>query len=83
VADRNAPLGVNASQVTKWRRSVEYLIVDVGMPEPHGKIVWSPRMENATSFSSSESAAAEKDAVASATGITEFEGKWYVVKESK
>jgi hypothetical protein len=47
----------------------------------YGKFVWSPKIENATPFSTLEEADAKKRAVPDATGVIEFNDKWYVVKE--
>jgi len=60
-----------------------YLIVDSSMPELYGKFGWCPRIENATPFSSSADANAEKHVMADATGVIEFNGRWYVIEESK
>ena len=59
---------------------MEYLIVDSGMPKPHGKSIWSPRIENAVPFSCFDDANAEKDAVADETEVIRVNDKWYVVK---
>jgi hypothetical protein len=60
---------------------MHYLIAYSSMPEPYGKFVWSPKIENATPFSSSVAAEAKRSTVADATGVIEHNGGWYVVKE--
>ena len=64
---------------------MEYLTVDVGkakpLSEPYGKTFWSPSPEQATPFGSQGEADAWKKATSDATGVTEFNEKWYVVKE--
>jgi hypothetical protein len=64
---------------------MEYLSVDVGklkpLAEPYGKTFWSPGPEQATPFGSQGEADAWKKATSDATGVTEFNDKWYVVKE--
>ena len=59
---------------------MEYLIVDFGVPKPNEKSIWSPRIENATSFSCVNDADARKDAVEEATDIIRVNNKWYVVR---
>jgi hypothetical protein len=59
---------------------VEYLIVDSGMSKPCGRSIWSPKIENAAPFSSSDSTNVEKDAVADATDVICVNEKRYVVK---
>jgi hypothetical protein len=64
---------------------MEYLSVDLGklkpLPEPYGKTFWSPSPEQATPFGSEGEADVWKKATADATGVTEFNGNWLVVKE--
>jgi hypothetical protein len=60
---------------------MHYLIAYSSMPEPYGKFVWTPNIENATPFSSSVAAEAKRSTVADATGVIEHNGGWYVVKE--
>ena len=60
---------------------MHYLIAYSSMPEPYGKFVWSPKIENATPFSSSVAAEAKRSTVADATGVIELDSKWYVVKD--
>ena len=60
---------------------MQYLIAHSSMPVPHGKFVWSPKIENATPFSSSVAAEAKRSTVADATGVIERYGTWYVVKQ--
>jgi hypothetical protein len=62
---------------------VEYLIVDSCLPGTRAKILWSPRVENATLFSSPEDANYWKNAVVDATDVIAAVGKWYVIKDSK
>jgi hypothetical protein len=61
---------------------MQYLIVDSRMPPPYATLIWSPKIENATRFSSVEDANAAKNAVADATGVIGFNDGWYVVKKS-
>jgi hypothetical protein len=61
----------------------QYLIVDSFMPGSRAKIVWSPRIENATPFSSRANADYWKNAVMDATDVIAAVGKWYVIKDSK
>ncbi len=58
-----------------------YLIVDLTMPNPYGKYIWSPSVPHATSFSTSQDAEAAIRAVPDATGVAEEDGRWYVVKK--
>jgi hypothetical protein len=60
---------------------MQYLIVDSTMPEPYGKFIWSPRIENATWFSSLNDADAARSAVPGATGMMYAKGNWYVIRE--
>ena len=64
---------------------MEYLSVDLGklkpLAEPYGKTFWSPSPEQATPFGSQGEADAWKKATSDATGMTEFNDKWYVVRE--
>jgi len=64
---------------------MEYLTVDLGRgkprSEPYGKTFWSPSPEQATPFGSQGEADAWKRATSDATGVTEVNEKWYVVKE--
>jgi hypothetical protein len=60
---------------------MHYLILDSSMPEPYGKFIWSTIIGNATPFSSLAEADAARELVRGATGVTELDGKWYVVKE--
>ncbi|MGH9739982.1 MAG: hypothetical protein ACRD4X_15550 [Candidatus Acidiferrales bacterium] len=62
---------------------MQYLIVDYGMPKPYGKFIWSPKIEGATSFSSSDEADSCKNSVPDATGVIATGGKWCVIKDSK
>ena len=52
------------------------------MPQPYGKFFWSPALEQATPFSSWEEANGWKNQVGNATGIVEFNSKWFVVKDA-
>ena len=63
--------------------SMQYLIVESGMPGSRAKFFWSPQIENATPFSSSANANYWKDTVSDATGVIAAVGKWYVIKDSK
>ena len=64
---------------------MEYLSVDVSklkpLAEPYGKTFWSPSPEQATPFGSQGEADAWKKATSDATGVTEINDRWYVVKE--
>jgi hypothetical protein len=64
---------------------MEYLSVDLGkrkpLAEPYGKTFWSPSPEQATPFGSQGEADAWKKAASDATGVTEINDRWYVVKE--
>jgi hypothetical protein len=62
---------------------MQYLIVDSGAPGSRAKCLWSPKIENATPFYSSENANYWKNAVSDATGVIAAVGKWYVIKDSK
>ena len=62
---------------------MKYLIVDPTMPKPYGKYIWSPRIENATSFPTQESAGRCQAEVPGARGVIASGGKWYVVKKSE
>ena len=59
---------------------MHYLVVDPHMPKPHGTSNWSPRIDNATPFSCSNDANAQKEAVADDTEVIRVDDKWYVVK---
>jgi hypothetical protein len=61
---------------------MKYLIVNAGIPEPYGNFVWSPKIEDATQFSSLEDANAGKLYVTDATRVILVHGKWYVTKDS-
>jgi hypothetical protein len=63
--------------------SMQYLIVESGMPGSRAKFLWSPQIENATPFSSSAGANYWKDIIPDATGLIAAGGKWYVIKDSK
>jgi hypothetical protein len=64
---------------------MEYLTVDLGKAKPlsesYGKTFWSPSPEQATQFGSQGEADARKKATSDATGVTEINDRWYVVKE--
>jgi hypothetical protein len=64
---------------------MEYLTVDLGklkpLTEPYGKIFWSPNPELATPFGSEGEAVVWKKATPDATGVSEVNSNWYVVKE--
>ena len=60
---------------------MEYLIVDLSMPEPYGKFIWSPSVGHATPFASSIEADAVKALIPDATDVTDIGGNWYVVKK--
>jgi hypothetical protein len=60
---------------------MQYLIAYSMMPEPYGKFVWTPKIENATPFPSSVAAEAKRSTVVDATGLIAHDGRWYVVKE--
>ena len=60
---------------------MHYLIAYSSVPEVNGNFVWYPKIENATPFSSSTAAEAKRSTVASAMGVIEHNGRWYVVKE--
>jgi hypothetical protein len=64
---------------------MEYLIVDLGklkpIAEPYGQTFWSPRLDHATPFGSEGEADAWRKATADATGVTQFNDLWYVIKE--
>jgi hypothetical protein len=60
---------------------MHYLIAYSSMPEPYGKFVWSPNIENATPFPSSVAAEAKRSTVADAMAVIEHDGRWYIVKE--
>jgi len=62
---------------------VQYLIVDSHMPGSRAKVLWSPRIENATPFSSPQDANYWKNAVVDATDVIVADGKWYVINDSK
>jgi hypothetical protein len=66
--------------VTQRRIQVEYLIVDSSTPKPHGKSIWSARIENAIQFSCFDDANVQKDVVADETEVIRVNDKWYVVK---
>jgi hypothetical protein len=60
---------------------MQYLIAYSMMPQPYGKFVWTPKIENATPFPSSAAAEAKRSTVADAKDVIEHYGSWYVVKE--
>ncbi len=60
---------------------MHYLIAYSSAPVPYGKFVWSPKIENATPFSTLEEADAKKRTVADATGVIDIDGRWYVIRE--
>jgi hypothetical protein len=71
------------SAVRALQAAVQYLVVDSYMPGSRAKIVWAPRIENATPFPSPENANYWKNAVVDATEVIAAFGKWYVIKDSR
>jgi hypothetical protein len=61
---------------------MRYLVIDLTMPKPHEKYTWSPRIENATSFPTEESADRCKADIPDARGVMASGDKWYVLKKS-
>jgi hypothetical protein len=49
-----------------------YAAFDPAMPEPYGKVIWVPRLENAHPFSSKVMAQASGSQIKGATGIAKI-----------
>lgn len=60
---------------------ISYLKYDQGMPSPYSKFIWVPLIDHASAFESSDIADSYRHRVPDATGITEQNGNWYIVKE--
>jgi hypothetical protein len=56
---------------------MQYLIVDSTLPPPHENVLWSPKIDNATPFSSMGIASAVKDEVLEATGVIASGDAWW------